>query len=214
MNRLFPGKANGNSAEQHAYLLWNQLWVHNSDFVIDLHSQSTDTSYPLFVFADFRQPQVRRMAELIPADQIKDDSGESGTVETTFIEYGIPALTLEIGSPRAYQHDYIERTLRGIHNILIDQQMLAGTISDTAHSRNSFIGNNMHSICASCGGYAELMVALGELVELNQLVAIQRNPFGDIIQEYRTPVSGKVLSLGTGATREAGGLLVRILYFS
>jgi len=70
----------------------------------------------------------------------------------------------------------------------------------------------MYSVKAITGGYAEVKVSLGDDVIQNQEIALQRNAFGDVIRTYLAPMSGKVLSLGTGATREAGGLLVRILY--
>lgn len=212
MNRLFPGKENGNSAEQHAYLLWNNLWRGNVDYMIDLHSQSTDTEYPLFVFADYRNLLAQQMAELIPADQIKNDEGEIGTVETTFIQHGIPAITIELGAARIFQSDYIQRTLIGIRNILAKFGFSNNQITDTALSNNTFIGNQMISIRALHGGYTEMLVSIGDDVNYDQLVAYQINQFGDIIREYRTPIAGKVLSVGTSAIREAGGLLVRILY--
>ena len=212
MNRLFPGEKNGNSAKQHAYLLWHNLWVGNVDYMIDLHSQSTDTEYPLFVFADYRNPIIQQMAELIPADQIKNDIGEHGTVETTFVEHKIHAITIELGAARVFQSDYIQRTLIGIRNILAKFGFSNNQITDTALSNNTFIGNQMISIRALHGGYTEMLVSIGEDVNYDQLVAYQINQFGDIIREYRTPIAGKVLSIGTRAIREAGGLLVRILY--
>lgn len=212
MNRLFPGKENGNSAEQHAYLLWNNLWRDNVDYMIDLHSQSTDTEYPLFVFADYRNALAQQMAELIPADQIKNDEGEIGTVETTFIQHGIPAITIELGAARVFQSDYIQRALIGIRNILAKFGFSNNQITDTALSHNTFIGNQMISIRALHGGYTEMLVNIGDDVQYDQLVAYQVNQFGDIIREYRAPMAGKVLSIGTSAIREAGGLLVRILY--
>jgi predicted deacylase len=212
MNRTFPGKLDGDSAHQHAYLLWNNLWLNNVDYAIDLHSQSTDTIYPLFVFADYRNPICQRMAELIPADQIKNDEGEKGTLETTFIEHNIPAITIELGAARIYQSDYIARSIEGIHNILIEFRITQGECEHNAHKHTSFVGNEMLSIRAKVGGYAEILVQLGDEVSAEQIVARQLNPFGDIICQYTSPIAGKVLSLGTGATREAGGLLVRILF--
>ena len=182
------------------------------DDPIDLHRTSTVTGYPLFVFADYRNPICQRMAELIPADQIKNDEGEKGTLETTFIEHNIPAITIELGAARIYQSDYIARSIEGIHNILIEFRITQGECEHNAHKHTSFVGNEMLSIRAKVGGYAEILVQLGDEVSAEQIVARQLNPFGDIICQYTSPIAGKVLSLGTGATREAGGLLVRILF--
>lgn len=212
MNRAFPGSEFGSTTKRHAWKLWNLLWQGNVDYMIDLHSQSTDTEYPLFVFANFRNPVARQMAELIPADQIKNDEGEEGTVETTFIQNGIPAITIELGAARIFQDDYIQRSIIGINNVLSYLDFIPFDIQETALNRQCFIGNEMLSIRAKTGGYAQVLVAIGDEVVANQLVAQQLNPFGDVIADYHTPVAGTILSLGTGATREPGGLLVRVLY--
>ena len=64
---------------------------------------------------------------------------------------------------------------------------------------------------AITGGYAEIKVNLDDTVAQNQEIALQRNAFGDVIHTYLAPVSGRVLCWELIATREAGGLLVRIL---
>lgn len=212
MNRAFPGKPDGNTAQVHAHLLWANLWAGNVDYMIDLHSQSTDTEYPLFVFSDYRNHIARQMAELIPADQIKDDEGEIGTVETTFMTHNIPAITIELGAARIFQNDYINRSIDGIKNILSTFKFINSEIIYTARESQAFIGNQMSSVKAICGGYADVLVAIGDSVKKDQLVAYQYNQFGDVIEEYYAPANGRVLSIGTSATREAGGLLVRILH--
>lgn len=212
MNRAFPGKRNGNSAEDHAHRLWNNLWLDNVDYMIDLHSQSTDTEYPLFVFVDCRNKTAHDMAMLIPADQIKDDAGEKGTVETTFIEHNIPSITIELGAARIFQDDYINRGITGIKNILSYFNMCSYEISETAQTQNTFVGNNMTTIRAKSSGYVELFVELNEYVKTNQIVAKQYNAFGDTIAEYIALEDGAVLSIATGAMREIGSMLIRILH--
>lgn len=211
MNRIMPGKPRGNTAEVHADKLWSNLWNGNADQMIDLHTQSTDTEYPVFIYADYRMPEVQRLAELIPADQIKADPGSRGNVEGEFVFAKIPAITLEMGNGRVYEPERIDRAVEGINNVLIDMQMIDGKMGRTAKTFGTYIGNDMTSIRASRGGYAEIMVKIGDNVKKGEKVAVQRNPFGDVIQEYTATRDGKVLSTGTGATREAGALLVRIL---
>ena len=57
-----------------------------------------------------------------------------------------------------------------------------------------------------------ILVNIGDDILQGQKVAIQTNAFGDIIEEYFSQKTGKVVSIATGALREKGGLLVRILY--
>ncbi len=211
MNRLFPGDANGNTAEIHAYKLWHNLWKGNADYVIDMHAQSTDTEYPLFIYADYKTRGAERLAKLFPADQLINSGGDVGTVENTFDDYKIPAITIEIGGARRFQPEFIARTIEGIRNVLIDLNMQEGKLGRTADDFGTYCGNEMESVYAEVGGYAEVLVSIGDMVSRKQRVALQRNPFGDMVKEYYAPISGMVVSVGTSATREAGGLLVRIL---
>ncbi len=210
-NRVHPGKEHGNAAERQAWLLWEGLYKNNVDLALDYHTQFTGTAYPLFIYADYSLDDVKVMAELFPADQIKKDPGQKGTVETTFISKGIPALTVELGKPRIFESDMIARTLEGTKNVLVHYGVIRGDIVNTAKTAKTYIGNSMYSIRAKVGGFAEVLVDIGQDVEEGQLVAVQRNAFGDIIQEYKASSKGKVLAVGTDATREPRSLLVRVL---
>ncbi|MCG9081486.1 M14 family metallopeptidase [Laribacter hongkongensis] len=210
-NRLFPGKADGTAQEQHAYRMWNNLWKGNADVLIDMHTQSTGTTFPLFIYADYRNPVVVRMAELFPADQIKKDPGEKGSTETEFVSAGLPAMTVELGNPRAFDPDMVSRGVEGTRNVMIDFGMISGKIGRTTKTQKTYFGNDMANVRATQGGYAEVLVKLGDDVKKGQKVAVQLNRFGDVVKEYTAPVDGKVLSTGSDAVREARGLLVRIL---
>lgn len=211
-NRVFPGKEAGNAAEQHAYLIFNNLLKGNVDYALDVHTQSTGTVYPFFVFSDARDPAIHRMAELMPADQIKLDPGVNGTFPFSLIAIGVPATTIEIGGPRVFDPEMVSRANEGFRNVMIDLKMIDGPMGRTAKSMKAFIGNDVKSVRALQGGYAEVLVKVGDMVKKDQKIAVQLNRFGDVVREYLAPVDGKVLSLGTDAVREPGGLLVRILF--
>lgn len=210
-NRIHPGKETGNAPERQAWLMWNKIYKGNVDLAIDYHTQSTGTAYPLFIYADYRNADVKTIAELFPADQIKKDPGEAGSMETTFVENGIPAITAEVGEPRVYQQDMIDRGLQGALNVLRHYKVIDGKLGATAESHKTYIGNEMSSIRATTGGFAEVLVKLGDDVKKGQKVALQRNAFGDVVAEYTANMGGKVLAVGTDAVREPRALLVRIL---
>jgi len=83
-------------------MLWNRLFKNNIDVALDYHTASTGGDFTMFIFADLRKPEIRQIAELFPIEQIKNDPGQSGTLETAFIEAGIPAITVEVGGPRIF----------------------------------------------------------------------------------------------------------------
>ncbi len=210
LNRIMPGDENsGNAAKRLAGKVWNRLYQGNVDQVVDLHTQTRGTEYPMFVFADYRNPQVREMAELLQPDMIKIDKGAKGTVETSFVEAGIPAVTYEIGSPKVWQSAYIERAVHGIGNLMIHLGMKDGDIVKT--SVETFVGNEYTTVRAEVGGFTDVLVSLGEAVESGQKVAVQMNAFGDVLKEYTAPFAGRVLSLSTDPLREPGATLVRVL---
>ena len=210
-NRIWPGKADGNAAEQQVYRLFNGIWLGNIDAAIDLHTQSTGTAYPLYIYADYRVAGAKELAERIPADIIKIDPGEPGAAEQAFNEAGIPSITLEIGAAKSYQPELIARALAGISNIMKHYGMLPGKAGRDAKRQGTFIGNETRSIRAQQGGFSEVLVALNQDVKSGQLLAVQRNGFGDIVARYTAPFDGRVASIATDPLREPGSLLVRLI---
>lgn len=76
----------------------------------------------------------------------------------------------------------------------------------------SFTGNAVRPVRTTHGGYVELKVELRSKVVSGQVVAIQRNSFGEVVREYKTEVGGEVLALQSDALIEPGWKVVTILY--
>ncbi len=215
INRVWPGDEQGdNPPTRHAGLLWNRLFKANLDLAIDFHTVSTGSDFSLFIYADHRQPEIRQMAKLFPVEQIKDDAGESGTLETAFVEAGIPALTVEIGSPRVFDSAKIALAVEGTLNVLKHHQMIPGPLGRTAEDVDTFCGNRFETIRSTTGGFLEMLVNIKEKVTPGQLVALQRNAFGDVVAEYRTDVAGEVATIARDALSEPGSRVMQILYTS
>jgi len=211
LNRLFPGKlVGGGPAELYVGALWHGLLRDNADLAVDLHTQTTGSRYPLFVFADFRNGKSRAMAYLLMPDMIKDDVGQKGTLETTFVGGKIPAVTFEIGGPKVFDEDLISRAATGITNLMIAEGMLAGTVIKPLIA--PFVGSKYTNIFAKKGGAVHLKVHLGDAVKKGELVAVMLDPFGDEDGRYFAPHNGRVLSVATDPIREPGAMLVRILH--
>lgn len=54
----------------------------------------------------------------------RDMTLQPGSLETTFVEAGVPALTLEIGSPLVWQLDLIERSYDFVRRALAEYEMI------------------------------------------------------------------------------------------
>ena len=142
----FSRSKDGNSAQIHAYLLWNHLWQNNCDYAIDLHSQSTDTEYPLFVFADYRVAAIKAIAELSPADQIKNDEGEKEQSKLLLLSMGFQQSPLKLVRHAATKLNILIEHSKVSKNILNHLQIWDCPLGRNAASYGSFIGNQMHSV--------------------------------------------------------------------
>ncbi|OCH14465.1 MULTISPECIES: succinylglutamate desuccinylase/aspartoacylase family protein [unclassified Aliivibrio] len=208
LNRFFPGDANGNEGQRYLHALWHNLLQPNADFAIDLHTQTSGTVYPLYVFADFRLESALRMARLINPDAILNDAGDPGVLETVWNANGIPSITIEVGMGRYTEQDLINRTVNGITNILNDEQILVGDVDTIIPCIE---GSDIISIRAELGGFVLPQVAMMDTVEEGDLVAIQYDSFGDEIHRYTAPTNGTVLSHNIESIRAPGSLVVRLI---
>jgi len=215
LNRVWPGNEAGDDAPtRHAGILWNRLFKHNVDVALDYHTASTGGDFTMFIFADFRKPEIRQLAELFPVEQIKNDAGESGSLEMSFVEAGIPVMTIEIGGPRIFDTQKIAMTVEGSMNVLKHYGMIDGLIGRTAREAGTYFGDTFETIRSTTGGFLELLVDLNDRVKPGQKVAIQRNSFGDIVAEYMTNVSGEVATIARDALSEPGSRIMQVLYSS
>ncbi|MFQ4141049.1 succinylglutamate desuccinylase/aspartoacylase family protein [Chlorogloeopsis sp. ULAP02] len=215
LNRVWPGDEAGNNAPtRHAGILWNRLFKNNVDIALDFHTASTGGDFTMFIFADFRKAEIRQIAELFPIEQIKNDAGESGSLEMAFVEAGIPVITIEVGAPRIFDARKIAMTVEGSMNVLKHYKVIDGPIGRTSKEAGTFFGDMFETVRSTTGGYLELLVDLNDQVTPGQKVAMQRNSFGDVVAEYTVSVIGKVATIARDALTEPGSRVMQILYNS
>ncbi len=213
INREWPGDESGGTASsRHAWLLFNRLLRPNSDYAIDFHTAATGMNITACHLARMDLPEVRAMAELFPIDQIFDNPAYPGLLANAFIEAGVPAFTPEIGAPRILDHGMIPLFVEGALNVMKRHGIVAGPIGRTGRDTGLFVGNSIHAVLATHGGFVELLIKLNDKVEAGQMVAVQRDTFGEVVAEYRTQVAGEVAAYRSDATSEPGNILVFVLY--
>src|SRR5574337_684336 len=187
LNRVWPGTVDGgNAPTRHAGMVFNKLFKPNADVALDFHTAATGGDFTPFIFAKMGKPQIREMALLYPIEQIKSDPGYAGTLETSLVEAGIPALTIEIGGPRYFDKRLIPLFVEGTMNVLKLHQVVAAPMGRTSKEAGTFFGDAMHTVRATHGGFLELRIDLrsrvvpGQVVP-GQVVAVQRNSFGEVV---------------------------------
>jgi len=211
LNRNFPGSVGESGSTSGRYLgaLWQGLIRQNADFAVDIHTQTRGAAYPLFVFADFGNSTARAAAHTLGPDMIKNDAGQQGTLETSLMKEGIPAVTLEVGAPKQFQGELIDRAVWGLQNLMRAHRMVPGSVEQPPVK--AIVGSNYTNVYADRGGIAVLHVGLKDAVKKGQDVATLYDAFGHEIRTYTAPHDGWVLAVATDPVREAGSMLVRIL---
>jgi uncharacterized protein len=215
INREWPGNANGGTASsRHAALVFSQLLAPNADYAIDFHTAATGMDMVDCLLAPLDQPEVRAMAELFPIRQIFDFAGYPGLLAIALADVGIPTFTPEVGAPRIVDQEMIAAFVEGTMNVLKHYGILPGPIGRTGKDAAVFVGDGMHVVAASAGGFVEVLVQLDEEVSPGQPVATQRNAFGEVIADYTTDRGGRIAAFRTDATAEPGDPLVFLLFDS
>ena len=215
INRLFPGNENAPDAPtRHAGLVFNRLLKPNLDYGLDFHTAATGMDATAFHLARMDLPEVRVMAELYPIDQIFDNAAYPGLLANALIDAGIPALTPEIGRPRILDHEMIGLFVEGTMNVIKHHGILSGPMGRTGKDSGVLVADAMFPVIATHGGFVELLVELNQAVKAGQKLAIQRNPFGEIVAEYTAPRDGEIGARRTDATAEPGTPILFALFDS
>ena len=213
LNRVWPGnEADGNGPTRHAGLVFNRLLKPNSDYALDNHTGTTGFDVTAFNFANLSQPQIRAMNEVFPIEQVKNNPGYPGTLENALNAAGIPTLTTEVGAARVFDRRIISMFVEGTMNVLKLHGVVTGPMGRTAKEAGPFSGNGLHTVWATDGGYLEMKVQLRSKVVPGQVIAIQRNSFGEVVRDYKTEVGGEVLGLQRDALIQPGWKVAAILY--
>lgn len=213
LNRVMPNPAetfspdSGGVATRYAGRLWSQLFIGNADYAIDFHTQSRGGQYPAYVFAQTKG--ARQLADLLRPDVINMDPGIDGALENMLNAAGITAVTYELGAPERFDGDTVAHAVTGVRNILMNKGMLSGKPDLSAPP--PFVGNEINDITSPRGGWAHLLVHLGQDVRTGDPLATITDPFGTTIATLTAPSAGRVLSLATDPRTEPGDMVVRLI---
>ena len=212
MNREWPGNPNGaTAAARHAAALFERVFRANADFGIDFHTAATGMDMTAFHLARMDLPEVKAMVDLYPVEQVFDDPAYPTLLANALIDVGIPSFTPEVGKSRSLEPERIAMFVEGTMNVLKHHGIVEGAIGRTAADAGTFVASTTAAILTTHGGFVELLADLNEEVTEGQLVARQRNTFGEEVASYASPVAGKVAARRTDATAEPGTPLMFFL---
>ncbi|MGB0896287.1 MAG: succinylglutamate desuccinylase/aspartoacylase family protein [Flavobacteriaceae bacterium] len=212
LNRIFPGKESGNSSEQYVWNI-NQKILSNIDYLVDMHTASFGRINSLYVRADMNNKIIANMANAIDADIILNSTGivpeySTKTFRTEAMKKNIPAVTVEYGNPQVFQPIFIRRGVEGLVNLFNHLNIYES--KNKAITSKAILCEKSYWIYTDMGGILDMKVDLKQVVKKGEVLAILRNPFGEIIKEYLAPEKGIIIGRSTNPINTSGGRIVHL----
>jgi predicted deacylase len=201
LNRIMPGKPEGAASSIYSHYFLKKI-ISKFDYLLDLHTASHGRVNSLYIRADIDAEETRTLAYLQNPQIIVNKYDENGTLRSWANESNIPAITIEIGNPNAFQHDLIDGTLEGILNTMRHYSMLEGDVKDMIH--NAIICEKSYWIYSKRGGIIDVLPQLADKVRKGQVIAKVYDVFGQVREEILADRSGIVIGKNVNPKADAG----------
>ena len=211
LNRLMPGHPHGNLSEVYAFRIVDRIAQH-FEYLIDLHTASFGRINSYYIRSNMGHPITARMAHLQNAEIIVNNPAKDGTLRGAVTDLGIHAITVEAGNPHLFQKGMIRSAITGILNVMSELKMLDQPIVE--HQEETVMCERSYWIYTKKGGVLEIFPKATEKVEKGQLIAIVRNVFGDITEEYYAPEDGVVIGKSVNPINQTGSRILHLGIFS
>ena len=207
LNRIMPGKSSGNNSEMYAHRLLYRV-LHDAEFLLDLHTASFGRVNSYYIRANLHEPENARLAHLQNPQIILDSPAPDSTLRGFFNSKNAKAVTLEVGDPNRFQKGLIRSGLAGIFNSLIHLGMIQGEIEPPENE--PYICTHSFWQYTDEGGFLEVLPQVTELVKKNQVVAILRNIYGDVLKEYTAREDGIIIGKSNHPVAQTGSRIIHL----
>ena len=207
LNHVFPGNEAGNFAQVYAHRIVERVLRH-VDFLVDLHTASTGRVNCLYVRADMKHEFAARMAYLQRPHIIVHNPPSDGTLRGAADALGIPAITVEVGSPSRFQNEYVRRAGVGLRAVLVEWEMLPAR--QIAMGDPPIVCRKSLWLFTDEGGLLEVLPRVTDHVKKGEPVARIVDVFGEPVKEYVSPADGVVIGHSVDPVASAGGRILHL----
>ena len=199
LNRLFPGAANGLLGQRMADAILHH-GVGDAEYLVDLHANPEPAiAFSLYLAGDTpSHDRAKRMAKAFGVTAIemrfKHEGHRLGTLSEAAHQLGKAAIAVELIGWRRILDVSVRIGVRGVLNILKDVGIISGVIEP--QNDTTVIPGELTrlEVTADKGGIVDFRCVAGEAVRTNQVIAVLRNPYGDVVEEIRSPTDGHILA--------------------
>lgn len=213
LNRIFPGKENGNRSEQMAYRIGEKI-IPVFDYHVDLHTASFGRINALYGRGDMQNDTLAGMLKALAPDIIVSNKGKASfgsasglTMRAFAIASGIPSITIEYGNPQVYQKEMVDRGFAGLQNLMAYLGFLKGTVQAPKEIK---VCTKSYWLYTDKGGYLDVVVDLKQELKQNDVIAILKDSFGAVLATYTAPEDGIVVGKSTNPVSSSGSRILHL----
>jgi predicted deacylase len=207
LNRIAPGKRDGNRSELYIYRLIDRI-VRHFDYLIDLHTASFGRINSYYIRADMDDPVSARMALLQNPDIILHNPPRDRSLRGNADDRDIKSITVELKDPHVFQYDVIEDSLIGIRNVLYDLKMMQGRLRYPEEF--TMLCRNSYWIYTDEGGILRVLPQLGQQIQKGDKIAEVRTIFGKVVKTYEAPENGIVIGKSVNPINQSGSRIIHL----
>eukprot|EP00457_Paulinella_chromatophora_P005677 gb/GEZN01005694.1/.p1 GENE.gb/GEZN01005694.1/~~gb/GEZN01005694.1/.p1 ORF type:complete len:486 (-),score=73.82 gb/GEZN01005694.1/:285-1742(-) len=227
LNRLFPGKIHGSTAEKYAYYLFTKVIV-KFDYCLDVHTACFGNLNCCHIRADLSDPRVENMAKILNGDVILHSKGPTGghpeqggtSLRAAAASAGIPSVCIEIADANFHETDayVIGKVFAGVYRLLIELRLDTRDARFEKENSKLIVENKKKAVLCKRsywlftdhGGLLTVHTKLLQRIKQGEHIATITNLFGFVLQKMLAPEDGIVIGQSQGPVKDAGA---RILHF-
>lgn len=192
LNRHFPGSPDGSSASRIAYAIFEGV-IRHCDALIDFHSGSFHRSNLPQVRGDFTSTEILELARGLGVKVAVHHPGVAGTLRREATSLRIPTVLYEGGEALRLEGPEIQRGENGVMRLLRYIGMLNVPYEIEERDQEFFFDSRW--VRVNHGGIFVPAVQLGDLVEVDSVLATVFDPLGGERAVVRAPVAGRVIGM-------------------
>ena len=210
INRLFPGKKQGNQSQRIAYALF-QAVVKRADYLIDLHSAPLSRTNLPHVRANFEMDKCMELARAFGTHIILHSSGPKGSLRRTATNDGTPTILLEAGTAHRFEMEAVHSGIEGVLNVMGHLGMI---VRENRLPAVRLLVRRSKWARAEAGGLLYSLVDVGDHVKKGQEIALVTDPLGEQTHSIESPRTGVIVGLALNPLVRAGDPIANIVLCS
>jgi predicted deacylase len=211
VNRVWPGKVNGNISQRIASSLFEHV-IRHTHYAIDLHTAFGKT-LPYVIYGN-EDATGRKLAEVFGLEILLEAPGVISSESKSTLRYlltsqGITTITPELGASDILEEDSVKLGVEGVTNVMKYLGMLEGKIVQS--NRPQITLKDSQFVRANHGGIWVTQVNPGHKVHDAQVLGhIYSLVTFDIVERVTSPFEGYVLGTASMPIINAGDEVIKI----